>query len=139
MANLPDNLESTGYKVIQITFTPTSNKTYESIFKINTSVGVFKYTLKGVGYGATDPGGTDPGGTDTGGTTSKIPKATILVSEFYNNEDLDNNDKIYGYDFMISDDDNKPPKKPIILCIVEKSPYWTKPSVEISWESFVSS
>jgi hypothetical protein len=134
MANLPATLEPTTWKPIKVTFSPLVNGKVESIFKINTSVGVFKYTLKGEGYGDTDPGG-DTGGT---GTTagSKIPKATLLASEFYNNQDLDANGKIYGYDFKIKDDDSKPSKKPIILCIVEKSPYWTNPTTEISWEEF---
>lgn len=62
-------------------------------------------------------------------------KAEKLVSEFYNNEDLDGNGKIYGYDFKIKDDN----KKPVILNIVEKSPYWINPTSEIDWDTFVSS
>jgi len=135
MANLPATLEPTTWKPIKVTFTPTANGDVESIFKINTSVGVFSYTLKGEGYGAAvDPTTPAPPGSGT----SVIPKATLLTSEFYNNQDLDGNGKIYGYDFKISDDDSKPPKKPVILCIVEKSPYWTNPTSEMTWDAFVS-
>lgn len=130
------NLEPKTFVPVRISFQPTENKKYESILEVTTSAGIFTYKLIGEGYGftptPTTPKPTEPG-TDSG---SQIPKATLLTSEFYNNQDLDGDGKIYGYDFKISDDDSKPPKKPIILCIVEKSPYWTNPTIEISWEEF---
>ncbi|MFW6242611.1 MAG: hypothetical protein ACOC2W_00470 [bacterium] len=38
----------------------------------------------------------------------KKPKATLLIQEYLNNEDLDFNNKIYGYDFQIKQDDDIP-------------------------------
>ena len=61
--------------------------------------------------------------------------AEKLVSEFYNNEDLDGNGLIYGYDFKITDDS----KKPAVLNILEKSPYWINPTTEKTWDDFTSS
>lgn len=39
---------------------------------------------------------------------TKPSKAAILIQEYLNNEDLDNNGLIYGYDFKIKNDNQLP-------------------------------
>lgn len=122
---------------LDVTFIPKVVKYNNVKIIVKTSVGNFEYMITGTG---TEKETDIPPGTGTSTTTgSKIPAATTLTSEFYNNQDLDGNGKIYGYDFKITDDNSKPSKKPIILCIVEKSPYWTNPTTEITWSAFVAS
>jgi len=53
-----------------------------------------------------------------------------LVNEFMCNEDLDDNDKIYGYDFMVEDDF----RKPSMLNNLERHPKWPFPTNVITWE-----
>lgn len=125
------------YRQIEVTFKPTEKKKYDGNITLTTDKGTFTAAVKGEGYqtATTDPGG----GTGSETNTATIPTASILASEFYNYQDLDNNKLVYGYDFKITDDtENKPPKKPIILCILEKSPYWANPSKEISWDDFLA-
>ena len=59
--------------------------------------------------------------------------ATVLIGEFHSNEDLDNNGKIYGKDFKILDDPQKPP----ILKSLEYTPYWVEPTEIITWDQYV--
>ena len=40
--------------------------------------------------------------------SNKIPIANILIQEAINNEDMDQNGEIYGYDFIIEEDDQIP-------------------------------
>lgn len=125
-------LPSQEYKTVEITFAPTEDKIYDSQIIINTSIGDFIYIIKGIGA-ETNVLNNTGSGEIIGGS---IPIAVTLVSEFYNYQDLDGNNLIYGYDFKISDDIHTPPWKPIILCLIEKSPYWVNPKNEIEWSSF---
>jgi len=70
---------------------------------------------------------------------SVVPPASVLASEFYNLQDLNGDGKIYGYDFKITDDNHKPPWKPIVLILLENSPYWANPSLEQTWLEFLES
>ena len=62
------------------------------------------------------------------------PYASVLISEYFNSEDLDENGLRYGYDFVISDDVNKPPQ----LSSMEKYPTFVRPSREVSWLAILS-
>lgn len=63
-----------------------------------------------------------------------ITRASILIQEFLFNEDLDGNEKVYGYDFKIIDSDtNKPP----VLTQLESNSEWNDPDCcQITWEEF---
>ena len=69
---------------------------------------------------------------DAGNTS--IPKASILVNEFAGNEDLDGNGYIYGKDFKIKDDD----EKPSLLKGIEENPLWVDPNREITWSQYLT-
>lgn len=58
-----------------------------------------------------------------------MPKAATLVSEYYGNEDLDNNGLIFGYDFYISN----PPK------MLESIEFDTTPVSAMTWEEYLES
>jgi len=70
---------------------------------------------------------------------SVVPPASVLASEFYNLQDLNGDGKIYGYDFKITDDTHVPPWKPIVLILLENSPYWANPTEEQDWLSYLES
>lgn len=69
------------------------------------------------------------------GGKGSIPKAAVLANEFMTREDLDGNELIYGKDFKIADDENKP----VMLYGLETHPQWLDPGTEISWEEYMSS
>lgn len=69
--------------------------------------------------------------------TSAVPPASVLASEFYNLQDMDGNDLIYGYDFKIKDSDEIPPDKPILLVMLENNPYWKNPEEEKTWKEYL--
>ena len=71
--------------------------------------------------------------------TSTVPPASVLVNEFYNMVDLDKNSMIYGYDFKISDDAVCAAFKPLNLRLLEKSPYWMSPSIQMTWVEYLIS
>jgi hypothetical protein len=58
-----------------------------------------------------------------------MPKASTLVSEYYGNEDLDNNGLVFGYDFYISN----PPK------MLESIEFDTQPVSAMTWEEYLES
>ena len=60
-------------------------------------------------------------------------KAATLVGEFHGNEDLDNNGLIYGKDFKILDDS----EKPHILKNIENNSYWVEPDRVIKWSDYL--
>lgn len=61
------------------------------------------------------------------------PLSNILISEYNGKEDLDNNGLIYGVDFKINDDGDKPN----VLKSIENSTYWIEPSSTMSWSEYV--
>ena len=58
-----------------------------------------------------------------------MPKAATLVSEYYGNEDLDNNGMVFGYDFYITN----PPK------MLESIEFDTIPISAMTWEEYLES
>jgi len=64
-----------------------------------------------------------------------MPYASILINEFLFNQDMDSNNKIYGFDFKINDDDAQ---KPPVLISLEDNPLWTDPSCVITWAQYLA-
>jgi hypothetical protein len=60
--------------------------------------------------------------------------ATTLIHEYHFNEDRDQNGLIYGYDFMIDEDDIKLP--PIVLSL--HNSFKRLPKTIMSWDSYRS-
>jgi len=65
----------------------------------------------------------------------EIPYYVNLVAEFFGNEDRDKNKKIYGKDFKIADDD----EKPIALRGLEEHPDWIEPEETMTWKEYIES
>ncbi len=61
------------------------------------------------------------------------PYATVLIAEYMGRQDLDANDFIYGFHFMIEDSETKP----LMLKAIEAAPEWIDPVIKISWESIL--
>jgi hypothetical protein len=61
------------------------------------------------------------------------PYAATLVNEFFANQDMDGNGKVYGYDFKIEDSATKPP----MLNSVEINDAWTDPDISVSWDELL--
>jgi len=70
---------------------------------------------------------------EDGWVSSVSYKAITLIGEFHGNQDLDNNDLIYGRDFKIIDDSEKPP----VLKSIENSPSWIEPINMITWNQYL--
>jgi len=70
---------------------------------------------------------------DCGDGVVGIGFATTLIGEFHHNQDLDGNDKIYGKDFKIKDDPEKPP----ILKTLEFTQTWVEPTETMTWGEYV--
>jgi|SRR6056297_3027795 len=68
-----------------------------------------------------------------GGPTNSVTPSTLLMMEFQGNQDIDNNGKIYGKDFKITDSS----EKPSTLQSIENSPYWEEPYVSIPWSEYL--
>lgn len=64
---------------------------------------------------------------------SEQPAATKLITEFMGNEDLDGNGLIYGYDFKITDGNDKP----ALLDGIESNPKFTA-TVEMTWADYLA-
>lgn len=64
----------------------------------------------------------------------RTPYASVLMSEYFNSEDLDNNGKKYGRDFIIADSEDKPSQ----LKALEKYPDFVRPSVEVAWSDMLA-
>lgn len=58
-----------------------------------------------------------------------MPRASTLISEYFGNEDLDNNGLIFGYDFYITN----PPK------MLESIEFDTTPASAMTWEEYLES
>ena len=58
--------------------------------------------------------------------------AAMLINEFLSNVDMDNNDKVYGNDFVIESTQEKPPS----LVAIENSPEWITPQQSIAWDDY---
>ena len=58
--------------------------------------------------------------------------AGMLMNEFTSNADMDGNGKIYGIDFIIKDDENKPPN----LIAIENNPEWVTPPTVVEWQDY---
>lgn len=71
---------------------------------------------------------------DCGRATAFGGDATTLIGEFYTNQDLDNNGKIYGKDFKIQENAEKPPA----LRGLEGSPDWVEPSTHMNWGDYLN-
>jgi len=74
------------------------------------------------------------GGITGGGGTWGVAYAGVLISEFMGGQDLDNNGRIYGRDFVIADSDTKP----VMLKSIESHPDWEEPALSIGWESILA-
>jgi hypothetical protein len=59
--------------------------------------------------------------------------ASVLITEYIGNQDLDRNRFIYGKDFMIENNENKPK----MLETIEQSPDWIDPMIKIDWKYFL--
>ena len=68
------------------------------------------------------------------GGGSKGSPAAILMGEFMDNVDGDGNGKIYGHDFIISDDGDKP----TTLVSIEGSADWVTPPLVITWSAYLA-
>jgi len=64
------------------------------------------------------------------GSGAAMPYAAILMSEYQANEDMDNNSKVYGFDFKINVDDNE---KPPMLKGMEDHPDFVEPPLIVDW------
>jgi len=64
------------------------------------------------------------------GEGAAMPYAAILMSEYQANEDMDNNSKVYGFDFKINIDD---PEKPPMLKGMEDHPDFVEPEFIVDW------
>jgi hypothetical protein len=73
-----------------------------------------------------------PAGSATNST--KISLCTILAMEYNVNQDQDGNGKVYGFDFVIKDDGNKPPA----LQQMESSTLFPTPSASVSWSTLLA-
>jgi hypothetical protein len=62
------------------------------------------------------------------------PYAATLVNEFMCSQDLDGNDKIYGYDFGIIDSYDKP----YILSAVQNNESWGDPTLLVNWNELLT-
>ena len=62
---------------------------------------------------------------------SKPSKASIFIQEYLNNEDLNNDGMIYGYDFKITDNDHIPE----ILKEFQKKFKKTSSLIEYDWKT----
>jgi len=68
----------------------------------------------------------------------KLPYSAVLISEFVGSEDLDGNNKVYGYDFKITNG----PEKPADLDMLENRNDWDSDNDEIesiTWEEYLNS
>ena len=73
---------------------------------------------------------SDCGGVVGGGNPISEPSfAPTLVTEFISNQDLDNNGKIYGHYFKITNSLDKPD----VLTAIEKHANWVEPNIEVDW------
>lgn len=65
------------------------------------------------------------------------PKGVILIMEFMNNQDLDDNGMIYGYDFRISGDF---PDKPKVLVSTDSDPDFLSldTSITMTWDEYLN-
>ena len=63
-----------------------------------------------------------------------IPYYVPLVNEFMGNEDRDGDGKLYGKDFKITDDEDKP----IALKGLEEHPDWVEPQETINWLDYIA-
>jgi len=71
---------------------------------------------------------------DNQGTGSS--NASKLVNEFMSNQDMDDNGLIYGFDFMISEDDaNIPP----VVKQIHSQENWEDPSDVKTWSEYLAS
>jgi len=68
-----------------------------------------------------------------GRTSTGSSRSTILIGEFHGNEDLDNNGLVYGRDFKIEDDSEKPP----VLRSIENSQDWIEPTTTMTWSDYM--
>jgi hypothetical protein len=98
------------------------NGNYHAVSYLNTPTlatnRVVEFTVKG---------GTSYESNTEAAITTSIPTASLLVQEYYNNEDIDGNGMIYGVDFYISSN------RPKILDNIPKR------GVGMSWESYLAS
>ena len=67
---------------------------------------------------------------------SPMTKASFLLNEFINKEDLDGDGQIYGYDFQITDD-----TVPVCLKYLPDLPEWPNPgpTTFITWDDYITS
>jgi len=70
------------------------------------------------------------GHSNPGFATFGTPYATVLIAEYMSNQDLDDNDFIYGKEFMIADGY----EKPLMLKPIEVTPEWEDPPIVIEWQ-----
>jgi hypothetical protein len=66
--------------------------------------------------------------------TFETSYATVLITEYIGNQDLDKNGFIYGKDFIIKNNENKPK----ILETLELAPDWINPEIEIEWNELLN-
>lgn len=76
--------------------------------------------------GGTGGGTTIKGGSKITGVPMMLPP-TVLMLEYMNMLDLDDNGLIYGHDFKIRADD---PDKPMMLKTIEMAPDWIEPPAD---------
>lgn len=76
-----------------------------------------------------------PSGCGKDSSVQTPPLASSLVQEYMANEDMDGNGKVYGFDFKIEDDGNKPP----MLKGLEDQPEWPNPSESMTWDEYKDS
>lgn len=62
------------------------------------------------------------------------PYAATLVNEFFANQDMDGNGKVYGFDFKIEDSASKPP----MLNSVELNEAWADPDTSVNWDDLLA-
>ena len=65
---------------------------------------------------------------------TKIPTANRLIQESQNNEDLDDNGLIYGYDFIIEENENIP----MILNIYQQNLLNKDELIKKDWKKFIN-
>jgi len=70
----------------------------------------------------------------TSNNAFSMPFATVLVAEYMGGQDLDDNDFIYGRDFMIADSYDKP----LMLKPIESTPEWEDPPISIGWQELLN-
>lgn len=69
-------------------------------------------------------------------TGASVPKASVLVSEYMGNQDLDGNGLVYGFDFYITEDDTIPK---MLLKIQQTSDFDKTGLTEMTWQQYLDS